>query len=431
MKRVKLVTTAMLCGLITIASCDKQNGDGHINNDVYAAFEREFPGAKDVSWRTDGNYAIVSFEWSGSRTGQDTDYTAWFERTTAEFKMHEYDIPFHNLPQAVLSSFNESDYSKAPWKTDDEVDVIKRNGEEIALYVIEVEKKENGLETEADLYYSEDGIMVKEIIDAEQNPDYTDLLPSQPANNVYAWVESKYPGAGVVDVEFEDGGVEVEFIYKNIKHDALLTAGYEWIYTKKDYNRDSSVLPEAAGSYITTNYPDFYIDDIEYYETASKGNFFSVEIEGRHDNDMELYFDTTGNTMNSKPDFSDELDGGVTAGTDIQAFLDNKYPGAAIREKDYDDGLVEIEIIHEGIEKDVYFNGKNEWVRTEYEIAYDKLPDAVKNFIESNYTSHGREADVTETSQNGTWYEIEVRKNMAEYDVLVNEDGTLKAEYRD
>ena len=87
-----------------------------------------------------------------------------------------------------------------------------------------------------------------------------------------------------------NGGVEVEFIYENIKHDALLTAGYEWIYTKKDYNRDSSVLPEAARNHITTTYPDYYIDDIEYYETNSKGNFFSVEIEGRYDDDIELQF---------------------------------------------------------------------------------------------------------------------------------------------
>ena len=174
------------------------------------------------------------------------------------------------------------------------MDVIKKNGENLVLYVIEVEKEENNKETEADLYYSEDGVMVKEVLDATQNPDYTDLLLTQPANEAYSWVDSNYPGARIVDVEFEDGGVEVEFIYENIKHDALLTAGYEWIYTKKDYNRNSSVLPEAAKTYIATNYPNYYIDDIEYYETASKGNYYSVEIEGRNDNDIELQFNDDG-----------------------------------------------------------------------------------------------------------------------------------------
>ena len=285
MKQIKFITTALICGTITLSSCDKQNSDGYIDNAVYAAFEREFPGAKDISWRTNGNYAIASFEWNGSRAGNDTDFTAWFDKTTAEFKMHEYDIPFSSLPQTVVNAFNESDYAKLPWKHDDEVDVIKKNGENLVLYVIEVEK-----DTEADLYYSEDGVLVKEVLDANQNPDYTDLLPTHPANDAYSWVESKYPGARIVDVEFDDGGIEVEFIFENIKHDALLTAGYEWIYTKKDYNKNSSVLPEAAKSHITTNYPNYYIDDIEYYETNSKGNFFSVEIEVRNDNDIELQF---------------------------------------------------------------------------------------------------------------------------------------------
>ena len=273
MKKFKLITTALICGTIALSSCDKQNNYGYIDNAVYEAFNREFPGAKDVSWKINGNYAIASFDWNSSRAGNDTDYTAWFEKTTAEFKMYEYDMNFSSLPQAVSAAFNESDYSKLPWRHDDEVDVIKK---------------------EADLYYSEDGVLVKEVLDANQNPDYTDLLPTQPANDAYSWVESKYPGARIVDVEFEDGGVEVEFIYENIKHDAFLTAGYEWIYTKKDYNRNSSVLPEVAKTYIATNYPNYYIDDIEYYETASKGNFYSVEIEGRNDNDIELQFNDDG-----------------------------------------------------------------------------------------------------------------------------------------
>ena len=387
MKQIKFITTALICGTIALSSCDKQNGDGYIDNAVYEAFDREFPGAKDVSWRTNGNYAIASFEWNGSRAGNDTDFTAWFEKSTATFKMHEYDIPFSSLPQAVTTAFNESDYSKLPWRHDDEVDVIKKHDENLVLYVIEVEKEENNKETEADLYYSENGVLVKEVLDANQNPDYTDLLPTQPANNAYSWVESKYPGARIVDVEFEDGGVEVEFI-------------------------------------------DYYIDDIEYYETNSKGNFFSVEIEGRYDDDIELYFNENGNAMNSKPNFGDDINGGISAGTAIQAVLNERYPGAVIKEKGHDDGLTEIEIIHDGIEKDVYFNGKDEWVRTEYETTYNNLPEAVKNYISANYTSHENEADAVETPA-GNWFEIEARKGGAEYDVLINKDGTLKAEYKD
>lgn len=305
MKQIKLTTAAFLCGIFVFTSCDKHNNDTNIDNAVYTAFEREFPGATDVSWSTNGNYAVVSFDWNGSRSGNDTDYTAWFEKNTAKFMMHEHDMIFSSIPQTVKTAFEESSYSKSPWVHEDEVDVIKREAEELTIYVIEVEKKENGVETEADLYYSENGILLKEIIDADSNKDFTELLPTQPDNDVYSWVKSKYPGAVIVDIDHEDGCIEVEFIFNSMKHDALLTSSNQWIYTKTDYNRSSSKLPAEALNFIQTNYPNYGIDDIEYYETASKGNFYSVEIEGSHDNDIELYFDTEGNKMESKPDFID------------------------------------------------------------------------------------------------------------------------------
>ena len=54
----------------------------------------------------------------------------------------------------------------------------------------------------------------------------------------------------------------------------------------------------------------------------------------------------------------------------------------------------------------------------------------MKNYISANYTSHENEADAVETPA-GDWFEIEARKGGAEYDVLINKDGTLKAEYKD
>ena len=108
MKKIKLTTAALLCGIFVFTSCDKHNNDTNIDNAVYAAFEREFPGATDISWSTNGNYAVVSFDWNGSRSGNDTDYTAWFEKNTAKFMMHEHDMSFSSIPQTVKTAFEES-----------------------------------------------------------------------------------------------------------------------------------------------------------------------------------------------------------------------------------------------------------------------------------------------------------------------------------
>lgn len=134
--------------------------------------------------------------------------------------------------------------------------------------------------------------------------------------------------------------------------------------------------------------------------------------------------------MESKPDFSDETGGGISTDSSIQNLIYERYPGAIITDKDYDDGLTEIEIRHDGIEKDVYFNGKNEWVRTEYEIKYNSLPEVVKSYISSNYRDYDDDAKVVETTAK-TWYEIEAEKNGSEYNVLITKEGQLKAEYKD
>ena len=303
MNTIKAITTTLMCGMFVLTSCEKNNSRNDIDDAVYLAFEREFPGATDVTWTTNGNYAIASFDWNGSRNGNSKDYTAWFEKTTAEFMMHEYDIPFSSLPQTVYNAFNESVYSKSPWKYENEVDVIIRKADKLTLYIIEAEKEGKNIDTEVDLYYSEEGVLVKEVFDAYKNPDYTELLPSQPTNEIYSLIEGKYPGAKIIEIDNEDGYIEVEFIHDNTKHEAIFTSKNKLLYTTTDYNKNLSILPQTIIDYISNNYASYYIEDIEFYKTESKGNFYSIEIESNHDDDIELFFTEDGEILNSKPDF--------------------------------------------------------------------------------------------------------------------------------
>ena len=45
---------------------------------------------------------------------------------------------------------------------------------------------------------------------------------------------------------------------------------------------------------------------------------------------------------------------------DVAALIEQMYPGARIQERDWDDGYLEVEIWHDGREKNVYFNGAGE-----------------------------------------------------------------------
>ena len=74
--------------------------------------------------------------------------------------MTDREIPFNSLPSAVIRAFNDTIYSQAPWTVDDEANVLERADSE-TFYVIEVDKNENGVETDVDLYYTETAVSCK------------------------------------------------------------------------------------------------------------------------------------------------------------------------------------------------------------------------------------------------------------------------------
>ncbi len=83
---------------------------------------------------------------------------------------------------------------------------------------------------------------------------------------------------------------------------------------------------------------------------------------------MNVYVDDTG--IIERPVIDMGQTGGLPSGGDVESFIEKKYPGARILERDYDDGFLEVEILHDGTKKELKFNGCDEWVRTEWEISF-------------------------------------------------------------
>lgn len=104
--------------------------------------------------------------------------------------------------------------------------------------------------------------------------------------------------------------------------------------------------------------------------------------------------------------------------SDIEQFIQENYPGAVIIERDYDDGYLEVDIRHEGKEKELLFNGRNEWVRTSWDISIRELPSAVTAALSAEgYRIDDDEAEVVETVDS-FWYEVEVQRSGEEFKVL-------------
>ena len=415
MKRKYLPFWALLIsGMLFMVSCsDDENeptgGNGEVPQAVLDAFQSQY-GNTRAEWSVKDGYAVAEFP------GENGETVAWYALDNANWGMTETEIPYAALPQAIQTAISESAY--ANWTVDDRVDVLERNGAE-KLYVVEL--KHEGVEV--DLYYTESGVLVNEQVDSDgKENDYTGYLPQAPATGIDAWMTQHFPGARIVDVDMERNGTEIEIIYQGLKHEVWFDASSSWVRTKTEYGWRNA--PDVARTFVEANYPDYRIDDVDRYETATDV-YYCVELE-RGDREKKVYLNENGEEIGRPSTDIDVPSGGDTqVTTGIEAFLQERYPGAYVKERDYDDGRIEVEIIHDRREKDVVFSFNEEWLRTTYEVYPDELPDAVKAALRERFGEHAYwgddDCECVETPQ-GTFYEVEV---WDEIEVYLSAEGEI------
>ncbi len=381
---------------------DDEDGRPPVTNpvsaEVQASFAEQFPGARDVEWEVRGTYAVADFSYADSQSGGWVSSTAWYSQTDGTWLMSEYDLRFERLPEAVKTAFQQSEY--AGWHVDD-VDLIRRDGVTL-LYVVEVEQGGQ----EMDLYYAEDGVLVKALADTDGRHDYSDLIPATPTGSVQEFIQSRYPGARIVEIDADDGLTEVELIdADHVLREAVFNRSGEWLYTQTEVRRADlpATVTDAwnASEYAAAN--GYRLDDIDYYETASDGNYYRLELESRY-GDVKLKVTPDGDLSLFTP-----TGGGTVVADAVDEAIQRLCPGAIVVEKDYDDGYLEVEIRHEGREKEMLFNGQNDWVLTRWDVAYRELPEAVlTTFRQSEYAQWELD-DITYTqTPTGEWYVLEV-----------------------
>lgn len=387
---------------IATGCSDDEDGRPPVTNpvsaEVQASFAEQFPGARDVEWEVRGTYAVADFSYADSQSGDWVSSTAWYSQTDGTWLMSEYDLRFERLPEAVKTAFQQSEY--AGWHVDD-VDLIRRDGVTL-LYVVEVEQGGQ----EMDLYYAEDGVLVKALADTDGRHDYSDLIPATPTGSVQEFIQSRYPGARIVEIDADDGLTEVELIdADHVLREAVFNRSGEWLYTQTEVRRADlpATVTDAwnASEYAAAN--GYRLDDIDYYETASDGNYYRLELESRY-GDVKLKVTPDGDLSLFTP-----TGGGTIVADTVDEAIQRLCPGAIVIEKDYDDGYLEVEIRHEGREKEMLFNGQNDWVLTRWDVAYRELPEAVLTaFRQSEYAQWELDGITYTQIPTGEWYVLEV-----------------------
>lgn len=415
------ILSASLLGVLTACTEDEQTpGASDVPESILTRFNTDYPDAQNVKWQQEGTYYVASFS-----DGQSTDNTAWYEHN-GRWGMTKYEMPFDHLPPTVTEAFANTEYGQdgSAWRVEREVDVLERRDNTETLYIIEVEQGE----TEVDLYFTEEGVLIKELIDAAPEKDYGQYLPQTLDTDLQTWLEQRFPGYRLVDLDRDNRGLEVEFIFERQKYEAFFTAESEWLYYKTELRYTSELIPSEVRAAVEAS--DYMqqgarVDEVEMYVLNDNGKetiYFCFELETRFDDDRKMYVRADG--TEERPDLGGQTGGGDTpVERDIETFIKQQYPGAVILEHDYDDGYLEVEIRHENIEKEIRFNGRGEWVCTSWETR--SLPEAVLQAVKAEgYTLSERDFERVETPERN-WYEVEAVKDRREWQLYVEDNGTI------
>jgi len=114
-----------------------------------------------------------------------------------------------------------------------------------------------------------------------------------------------------------------------------------------------------------------------------------------------------------------------------QAFTDKFSKAGSAHWSMEAEGEYEVEFKLNGQNMSASFDGAGNWLETETEIAAADLPDAVRRAVADQFPGYSvDEAERTETAE-GLTYELELKKEDAEIEVVLSPDGRVLKQERD
>ena len=153
-----------MCAMVAFTGCDNDDDDIRVSdvpNAVMNTFEAKYPNVSYAEWENKQGYYVADFWQEGIETH------VWID-SKAEWQMTELDlgVNLQLLPEAVRNAFQSGQY--ANWRVED-IDKYERTDR--TFYLIEIETKGK---QDRDVYYAEDGSILKDEVDRENN----DVTPS-------------------------------------------------------------------------------------------------------------------------------------------------------------------------------------------------------------------------------------------------------------
>lgn len=281
MKTLNLLKLTMVCaiGMFVATSCDNDDDDfhGNVPAAVQAAFDQKYSGVARVEWDMEqGGYLVAEFFKDGR------EHEAWFT-AGGEWVMTEIDYGrnFQDLPEAVREGYSVTTYALQDWFIDD-IDEIQRPAYD-NVYIIEVEQ---GGRPDYSLYFDANGTLIREVQE-NGGGSHDDMISNTMPLEIQQFINTKYPGATVVDIDIEHNGYEIDVRHDGMSKEIVFDSDYNWVMTSTDYTLD---IPAAVRSAVEANYPGKRIDDCDYIETAAGEEYYLVDLDN-YARDLKITLD--------------------------------------------------------------------------------------------------------------------------------------------
>lgn len=221
---------------------------------------------------------------------------------------------------------------------------------------------------------------------------------------IMMFVETHFPQTGIYNC------LQTQHYYKvklNDQTKLKFNHSFEWIEVDCEHsatydNVPTSIVPEQITAYVTANFANNHIDQIE-----KKTYGWDVEL----NNDHDLKFDSNFNVIGNGNDGGDN-GGATTDFPEINTFVETYFPQTTIRTAHQDGNEIDVKLA-DGTDIDFYLNFDWQSIDCDESTVYgivptELVPQQITDYVTANFPNN--HIDQIEKKNNGNW-EIELNNN--------------------
>lgn len=254
---------------------------------------------------------------------------------------------------------------------------------------------------------------------------------------------TRFPGAQQVSWAVKGEYAVASFSWNNpqaASTSALCTAWFDnqqgsWSMTEREI--PYSALPQAVKTaFETSEYADWRIDNEVDVLTRSgevEPEIYVIEAE-QADREVDLYYAPDGVLVKTMADAGPDYDYGDFIPSQpvsgIDEYIAAHYPGARVVDVDRESEGTEVEIIDNGVARDLYFDRNSSWLYTQTELRRSQLPATVVGAWEGSEYAESRgyrldDADYFETAAEGNYYRLELESRNGDVRLKITPAGEV------